>query len=131
MTQRRSDLLSRIRDRDEINSDIFISIHMNTFSDSRYSGAQVFYCRTAEGSSDLAEHIQRGIAAAVGENNPREIKGVDTQIFVLKNSTVPAVLVECGFLSNAAEAALLQTEEYQRLIAWGIFSGIVRYIGEI
>jgi len=128
MTQRRSDLLSRIRDRDETNADMFISIHMNAYSDSRYSGAQVFYCRTVDGSSELAEQIQRGIAAAVGEDKPRENKGVDTQIFVLKNSVVPAVLVECGFLSNLAEAELLQTEEYQRKLAWGIFSGIVRYL---
>ena len=131
MTQRRSDLLSRISDRDETNADIFISIHMNTFSDSRYSGAQVFYCRTREGSQALAENIRRGIATAVDENQPREIKGVDTQIFVLKNATVPAVLVECGFLSNPAEADLLQTTEYQRKIAWGIFSGIVRYMEEV
>jgi len=47
---------------------------------------------------------------------------------VLKDSLVPAVLIECGFLSNAPEASLLQTEEHQRALAWGIFSGIVRYL---
>ena len=131
MTQRRSDLLERVHDRDESNADMFISIHMNTFDDSRYSGAQVFYSTSNEDSQALATSIKAGIAQAVGEDNPREIKPVNTQIFVLKNSTVPAVLVECGFLSNPAEAAMLQTDEYQRKLAWGIFSGIVRYFNEI
>jgi len=131
MTQRRSDLLSRVSDRDESGADMFISIHMNTFSDSRYSGTQVFYSTSHDGSQLLATHIREGVADAVGDDNPREIKPINTQIFVLKNSTVPAVLVECGFLSNSTEAALLQTEEYQRTIAWGIFSGIVRYFAAV
>jgi len=131
MTQRRSDLLERVRDRDESDADMFVSIHMNTFADSRYSGAQVFYSEAHEDSQALAVSIKEGIAFSVGESNPREVKPVTTQIFVLKNSTVPAVLVECGFLSNPAEAAKLQTEEHQRALAWGIFSGIIRYLNHL
>ncbi|HHY81106.1 MAG TPA: N-acetylmuramoyl-L-alanine amidase CwlD [Clostridiales bacterium] len=108
------------------NADIVISIHMNKFPQSKYFGAQTFYMAGSEKGKKLAVCIQTKLVENLIEGNNRKIKPADNLV-ILKASSAPSVIVECGFLSNAKEEALLKTDEYQEKIAWSIFSGIIEY----
>ena len=126
ISQKMSDLKERKDDIEEFSADMFISIHMNKFSQSKYRGAQVFYTKDAEKSKLLGEGIQQAIKETINDGNTRLAKATD-DIFVLKDNKIPSSLIECGFLSNQEEAKLLTDKSYQRKIAWGIYLGIVRY----
>ncbi|MBQ7960870.1 MAG: N-acetylmuramoyl-L-alanine amidase, partial [Clostridia bacterium] len=78
----------------------------------------------------LAENIQQALMEVVDKSNNRSAKGSGKSIFVLRDNIIPSVLVECGFLSNTEEAKKLADTEYQRKLAWGIYTGIVRYFSE-
>lgn len=127
VSQKMSDLKERKKDIEDFKADLFLSIHMNKFSQSKYKGAQVFYTQNSEESKVLGETLQQAIKDTVEDANTRKAKPSGSAIFVLKNNTVPSALVECGFLSNPEEAALLGSEEYQKRIAWGIYIGILRF----
>ncbi len=103
---------------------LFVSIHMNAFTDPRYSGMQVWYGTQEPRSRDVAEAIQAGSIALMPTNH-RRIKAAGSDIYLLDRATGPAVLVECGFLSNPAEAERLSDEEYQQAVAFVIFEGIM------
>lgn len=124
---KRKDLNTRRNFKNDTECDAFVSIHMNKFSDSRYSGAQVFYAKEPTESKLLSESIQSKLKEMVNPNNNRVAKTTDGTIFILKDSKVPSVIVECGFLSNSEEEALLKTDEYQDKIAFAIYSGILEY----
>lgn len=126
ISQKMSDLKERKNDIDEFSADMFISIHMNKFSQTKYRGAQVFYTKSSEESRLLGETIQQTIKETLDDGNTRKAKPTDS-IFVLKDNEIPSVLIECGFLSNSDEAKLLRNKDYQRKIAWGIYLGIVEY----
>jgi len=111
------------------NADIVISIHMNKFTQSQYYGAQTFYMKGSEEGAILANCIQTKLVENLIEGNNRKIKAADN-LLILKASEAPSVIVECGFLSNAKEEAMLKTDEYQERIAWSIFSGILDYFAE-
>lgn len=111
----------------EYNADIFVSIHMNTFPDSKYKGAQVFYSSQPEKSKDLANCVQSELRSQVDGSNEREIKNADGNIYILNDAKIPSVVVECGFLSNAEEEAKLNSEEYQEKLAFAIYCGIIKY----
>lgn len=110
----------------ESNADIVVSIHMNKFTQAKYFGAQTFYMKGSIKGEELARHIQTRLVEDLIENNIRKIKAVDN-FLVLKASSAPSVLVECGFLSNPREEALLKTDEYQEKVAWSIYCGILEY----
>lgn len=124
---KREDLNKRVKIRDNSGGSIFISIHLNHFSDSKYSGAQVFYNTNSVSSKLLAETIQESLIKNVDTSNSRKAKG-DNTIFVLKNSKIPSILVECGFLSNIEEAEKLSDSKYQKKLANAIYKGIEEYI---
>ena len=114
---------------DESNADMFISIHLNYFTQSKYYGAQTFY---PEGDTDgkaLANCIQDELKRVVDNDNDRVIKPRN-DLYLLKDCKIPSALIECGFLSNEKEAKLLNDEEYQEKIAWAIYAGIQKYFGE-
>lgn len=123
---KRADLKNRRDIRDSSEADIFVSIHMNKFEKPQYYGAQVFYSDTPEGSKKLAESIQNELINLADPSNSRSPKKADG-IFILKNSFIPSVLVECGFLSNPAEREKLKTDEYRDTLAWSIYCGIVKF----
>ena len=125
-TQKMSDLRERKDDIEEFSADMFISIHMNKFSESNYRGAQVFYPKGTEESKLLGENIQQSIKETLNDGNTRLAKATN-DIFVLKDNKIPSSLIECGFLSNQEETKLLTDKNYQRKMAWGIYLGIVRY----
>jgi N-acetylmuramoyl-L-alanine amidase len=107
-------------------ADIFVSIHQNAFTGTNVKGAQVFYHNESDKSKKLGESIQRHLIEFVDPDN-RRISKANSSYYVLKETAMPAVIVECGFLSNPGERAKLQTENYQERIAWGIYMGIVDY----
>ena len=125
-----NDLRLRKEMADTYNADIFISIHMNNFQDSRYRGAQVFYDGFESESSILANYIQNSLIEIADKNNNRKEKNSSSNIFILKNAKIPSVLIECGFLSNEVEEAKLQTEEYQNVLAFSIYSGVMKYLSK-
>lgn len=129
-SQKMSDLKGRKSDIDEVKADIFVSIHMNKFEQSKYRGAQVFYDKDSDENKALAEEIQQALKDVLKDENTRTAKATGDSIFVLRDNRVPSALVECGFLSNQEEAKLLKSTGYQRKVAWGIYVGIVRYLSD-
>lgn len=126
---KREDLKKRTEIRDKKKADLFLSIHLNHFSDPKYSGAQVFYNDSNYESRLLAETIQKNLITLLNPNNKRQAM-VSNDIFILKNSKKPSILVECGFLSNPDEAKLLSDEKYQEKIAKALYTGICEYFSK-
>ena len=106
---------------------LFISIHLNKFTQSRYWGAQVFYSSNHPESQRLAESIQQSIQTRLQPDTRRAVKVGNENSYLLKNAEVPAVIVECGFLSNDEELALLKTEEYRARVAYCIYLGAMEF----
>lgn len=109
---------------------LLISIHMNSFSQSKYSGLQVWYSKNNARSKILANLIQSGAKNELQPNNKRVIKEATSSIFLLHNATFPAVLIECGFLSNPDEARALGDAVYRQQLANVIFKSIMSYISQ-
>lgn len=121
-----NDLENRKKMPGEYEADIFVSVHMNTYPDSRYSGAQVFYAES-DGSKELAECIQGEFKNQLDNSNEREIKDAGGNIYILEGAEIPSVVAECGFLSNAEEERKLADGEYQQKVAFAIYCGIIKY----
>ena len=111
-----SDLHNRVAMVEAVEGATLLSIHQNTFPNSKYHGAQVFYADEAL-SQPLAQRIQEVLRQALDPDNARQAKPVPETVYLMEHVTCPAILVECGFLSNAEEGALLQTEGYQTKLA--------------
>lgn len=126
--RKRSDTRNRLRAVEESGECILISIHQNHFSESKYSGAQVFYSDARPESAELAEAIRQNIVSSLQPGNKRENKRAEKNIYLLYNCKIPAVLVECGFLSNPEEAEKLCTESYQKDMAAAIYNGLIDYL---
>lgn len=107
---------------------VFVSIHMNAFAESKYSGLQVYYSPNDPGSAKLAEMIQNDVEAHLQSYNQRKIKAAGKNIYLLDRMDNVSVLVECGFLSNDAECDRLSDDEYQKKLAFLMFRSIDRYI---
>lgn len=122
-----SDIHNRLKMIEAQGDCIFISIHQNHFSESRYSGAQMFYSTKNSSSKELAENIKSRVVELLQPENTRETKPATSSIYLLWNTKVPAVLVECGFLSNESEAAKLSDKVYQQQMAFAIYSGFLDY----
>ena len=127
--RKRSDIKSRVQTVNATENCILVSIHQNIFEQPQYSGAQMFYSPNNPGSALLAECIRNEVVSRIQPENHRENKSAENGIFLLKNVAVPAVIVECGFISNSEEAALLAEPSYQEKMAEAIAAGIVRYLG--
>ena len=121
-----SDLKERVRIVNQTSNGILISIHQNYFTDSRYSGAQVFYADT-QGSKQLAETIQKSLTQTLNPDNQRACKKAE-HIYLLQHITSPGILVECGFLSNYQEETLLRNETYQKALSSVIAATVSLYL---
>jgi len=111
-------------------ADIFVSIHQNSYHRGGVQGAQVFYFNTSDNSRKLAEHIQQQIKEFTIPNNRLQAKA-NENYYVLRQTLMPAVIVECGFLTNYNERTQLTQADYQERMAWGIYLGIVQYFNDI
>ncbi len=123
---KRSDMRTRKNIKETSDADIFVSIHMNKFPEAKYSGAQVFYA-SDDDSKALGEAIQESMRDMLNPDNNRVAKSAGNSIYILKESKIPSVIVECGFLSNPAEEQLLTQEDYQDKVAWSVYAGITSY----
>lgn len=125
--KKRSDMSNREKLMNQSGADLFVSIHMNKFSDSQYSGPQVFYSPNHEKSKEMAQILQEELIRVLKPESERDVKQAGGEIYLLKKAKIPAVLVECGFLSNHKEEQKLLEEEYQKETAWAIYASIVKY----
>ncbi|MCD8325542.1 MAG: N-acetylmuramoyl-L-alanine amidase [Lachnospiraceae bacterium] len=121
------DMRNRVALMEEAAPDLVISIHQNSYSDSSIMGAQVFYYTTSEKSRRLAETLQESLIERLNPDNTRQAKANDTY-YLLKKTSLPIVIVECGFMSNPAELALLKSDSYQSRAAWALCLGIMEYL---
>lgn len=126
--QKSSDMDNRLALFNKYDNAICISIHQNQFTNPIYSGAQMFYSDNVAESGQLAQLIQDKFVENIQADNMREIKLCGKELFLCYYSKNPTVMVECGFLSNVDEANLLKSEEYQKKIAFTIFSALNQYI---
>lgn len=123
-----SDIHNRMKIVEESDDCILISVHQNYFTESKYDGTQVFYSKNNPDSKILADEIQKSVVSSLQPENTRQIKESGTDIYLLYHSQVPSVMVECGFMSNEAEANKLKDEEYQQKMAQAIVDGLGNYI---
>lgn len=107
---------------------LFVSIHQNHYGGPSYSGAQVFYSKNNPESEKLAKAIQQDICSLLQPQNRRAVKRTGTEIYLLYHAESPAVMVECGFLSNAAETQKLKDDGYQTAMAFSVMCGITDYL---
>ena len=123
--KKREDLKERknIANNEEV--DLLVSIHQNSFPKENVKGAQVFYYEGSEESKKLAEYVQNRLKE-VDSSNDRVAKA-NKDYYILKQTKMPAIIVECGFLSNTEEKKKKKNEEYQKKIAWAIYLGILDY----
>ena len=128
MTQKKKSYMhKRLEIINTSDADMFISIHMNKFSDANYTGAQVLYSKNFTQSETIAESIQKKLCLLEDNKKKRSHLKAPKGLFLMENAQIPAVIVECGFLSNASEEKLLNTKEYQQSLAKAIVFGIEDY----
>ncbi len=126
--KKNSDLHNRVKVINQSQNQILVSIHQNKFPQSKYSGTQIFYSKNNPSSAKLAENIRKSVTGLIQPDNKRELKQATDSIFILKKATVPAVIVECGFLSNPDEAKKLTEDAYQQKMSFAIFCGIMNQL---
>lgn len=121
-----SDIKNRVYIGNNNDADIYVSIHLNYFEQSKYSGWQTFYQSKSEKSRNLSQVIQVELNNNFDKKNNRKPMAIK-DVYIMERIQVPAVIVECGFLSNKEEEILLSKESHQQKIAWGIYMGIQKY----
>ncbi len=121
-----SDLRERVRIVNETEDAVLVSIHQNTFSDSRYGGAQVFYSQ-AGSSQSLAQALQNALIKNLNPTSNRKAKKAQG-VYLMEHIERPGVLVECGFLSNPQEEALLRDPDYQKQLCAVIAAAVSTYL---
>ncbi|MDR1564691.1 MAG: N-acetylmuramoyl-L-alanine amidase [Oscillospiraceae bacterium] len=126
--QKKSDLNNRLQIMKDNPEAVFVSIHQNILQGStKASGAQVFYSKTNPKSAALAQSIQNAFNGTLQPENNKLVKSAGKNIYILYYTESPAVMAECGFLSNPDEAEKLNTAEYQKQVAKALFEGIEKY----
>lgn len=128
--RKNEDLRARVELLKETNPVLMVSIHQNSYPEADVDGAQVFYYSGSEEGKQLGTIVQESLKQEIDDGNHRVAKA-NKDYYLLKKSVCPAVIVECGFLSNPAEAALLAMEEYQEKLAFAIHLGILEYINTV
>ncbi len=129
-----SDLHNRLKIAENNPDGVFLSVHQNYFTESKYWGTQVFYSPNNSDSKFIAENIQNSAINNMQKENTRKTKQSGKEIFLLYNIKSPAVMVECGFMSNPSEALNLEDCNYQIKMSLSIIDGINNYLdlkGEI
>ncbi|MBE6573513.1 MAG: N-acetylmuramoyl-L-alanine amidase [Ruminococcaceae bacterium] len=122
------DLKNRLEISESLDNSLLVSIHMNSYPVEKYSGAQVYYSKGNEKSKQAAEMIRESFEELISKDNTRLSKEASSAIYLLHNATKPSVLVECGFISNRAEAELLCSENYQNKVSLTLYTAILKYI---
>ena len=121
-----TDMKNRVKKIKEIQPDLVVSIHQNSYSDGSIWGAQTFYYSGDVESLELAKFLQESLIDTLNTKNKRKEKANDSY-YLLKNTDCPCVIVECGFLSNYEECTKLESAYYQEKVAWSVHMGIMKY----
>ena len=121
------DLKKRVSIINENQPDCVISIHQNSFPDASVSGPQVFYFEQSAESSAIASVMQDTLNNSLNPPKPRVCKS-NNDYYILKKTPTPIIIVECGFLSNETEAALLVTDAYQEKLVRAVYLGAITYL---
>lgn len=122
------DLAARLKIAKDTENCIFVSIHMNSFPETKYNGLQVYYSPNDPRSAELADLIQNEVRKQLQPTNARKTKQASTNIYLLNRITSPAILIECGFLSNVEECAKLSSEQYREELSYAISCAIADYL---
>ena len=126
--RKKSDLNNRLQIMKDNSDAIYVSIHLNKFTTSAASGAQVFYTKNYKEANELANLVQTSIVKLLQPDNTRVVKQGTDSTFLLKNAAVPAIIVECGFLSNKQDLEKLKSDDYQSQMAFAICGGILNFM---
>jgi len=121
-----SDIKNRVKIGNESSADVFVSIHLNKIPQSQYYGWQAFFKANSTESEELAKSLQEELNSSIQRENKREALKISGK-YIIEHVEIPIAIIECGFLSNPEEEKLLQQDEYQDKIAWGIYNGIMDY----
>lgn len=124
------DMKNRVSIIEERQPALTVSIHQNSYHEEYVHGAQAFYYAGSEKSKELAERIQHVMMLELDRDNARQAKANDSY-YLLKKTSTPIVIVECGFLSNYEEAQKLSSELYQEKVAWAIHMAVTQYLNSI
>ncbi len=119
------DLKNRLKIAEEYENSIYVGIHINKFAQPKYSGLQVYYSKNVKSSLSLANRIKNKTKQYLQKDNMREVKMASSSIYILDKIDRPAVLIECGFLSNENELKDLKNKSYQSKLALCIFSSLI------
>ena len=122
-----SDLHNRVETVNETEHAILLSIHQNSFPQSKYHGAQVFYSPTQD-SLEFATYLQQVLRETLDTQNQRSAAPIPDSVYLMNHIRCPGILVECGFLSNPTEDQLLQTPEYQLMVAMTLSGAYLQYL---
>lgn len=122
------ELQSRVDVANKVGADLFVSVHIDSFADRTARGTTTYFLPKSDRDALLAAKVQKALVSQIGLFN----RGIhENNFYVLNHTTMPAVLIEVGFISNAAEEALLQRPDYIKSVAYGIYSGIVSFFSTV
>jgi len=124
------DMKNRLVLIESADANVAVSIHQNSYNQESIRGAQVFYYTNSKEGKKLAEIIQKRLINSVDPTNKREAKANDSY-YLLKKTTIPLAIIECGFLTNKAEAGKLSDPYYQEKLAWSIHLAIMQYLNQL
>ena len=127
--QKISDMENRLKIVNTYPDSVFISVHQNLFTDGAYFGGQMFYTTNNSANRKLAKIMQDRFAS-LQPGNDRETKLIDNGLYLFKDTKQPALLIECGFLSNEHDAANLSRPEYRKQVAFTILGGLQEFFAE-
>lgn len=127
--KKNEDLENRVEMINSSESDMVVSIHLNSFPQKQYYGAHVFYQNKSQTGKIAADMLQESLKSILDANNKR-VPQVKKGIRIMDDTNIPVLLIECGFLSNDTEEKKLISEEYQEKTAWAIYTGLMKYFNE-
>ena len=127
--QKVSDMENRLEIIKSYPDAIFLSIHQNQYTEPEYFGAQMFYTTNNAGNFQLAQ-IMQDCFAELQQGNDRDIKLIDNNLYLFKDTPQLALLIECGFLSNENDANNLSDSDYQKKVAFTIYKGLLQYLNQ-
>ncbi len=127
-SKKTQDLKGRLEIASRYENCIFVSIHMNSYPNKGCHGLQVYYSDNTEEGKTIAETVMKRVKEGVQPENKRPIKAAGSAIYILKKAEMPAVLIECGFLSNPAETELLKNDDYQTKLSLSLAAAVMDYL---
>lgn len=127
---KKEDMNKRLKIIKKSDADLFVSIHMNHFEQEKVNGLRLFYDKKHPETEELAKLMQQRMSEITGAKT-YAVKTADQSLFLMKNPPIPAVLAECGFMSNPEEEKKLNDEDYQSRLAWAIAQSVEEYLKNI